>query len=276
MSPTHCKRDTNQCLICTHHRRDHRHLDAPDVKHCTHPTCACDTFVAKPCKRPIMHGRTACELHGGKSLRGLAHPRWNGKDLTKVLPEGMRNDYVAALNDPELLSLRRQIGLTEARIIDLLRRLESHDGQLPVRAAKAWADLKVATNMPDTPAGRMRRRLAFDAVDKAVSTEVTLAEAWKELRQERDLLRKLKDSENDVLLKEQYVISIERALAMTVAMQQIFVKALEQHVISPTERIAVRTTVAAEYPRLVSGRGGPPHGAGAAALELALDPEAGD
>lgn len=214
-----------------------------------------------------MRERTACRLHGGKSLRGVASPSWRGTDLlSAVLPQRLRHRYVASLEDPNLLSLRRQIALTEARIMELAGQLTREDGTTP-RARRTWEAFKSANRAQDPD----RIREALNLLETAMAWEATQAEVWSELRKERELLRKLKDSENDVLLKEHYVISIERALALTAAMQGIFLKGLEQYVSNPTERQAVRRHVAAEYPRLVSGRGGAEDHAGERRVPAVLD-----
>lgn len=40
------------------------------------PLCGAQTRRGTPCRRRRAPGRPRCNLHGGKSLRGIAHPRF--------------------------------------------------------------------------------------------------------------------------------------------------------------------------------------------------------
>jgi hypothetical protein len=85
--------------------------------------CGAKRRNGEPCQKFAIKGSTRCRLHGGKSLKSIAHPSFKTGKHSKFLPQQLRRDYDATLHDPELLSLRDAIALTEARVVDLVQRL---------------------------------------------------------------------------------------------------------------------------------------------------------
>ena len=66
------------------------------------------------------------------------------------MPQRLRDDYNAAAEDSELLSLRQDIALIETGIQDALRRMSSKDpGELWVRARGNYRDLVIALQQQD-------------------------------------------------------------------------------------------------------------------------------
>lgn len=60
-----------------------------------------------------------CRLHGADSLRGAAHPQARHLRYSAYMPRGLAEAAQAALNDPELLSLRTNIAVTDARLAEV-------------------------------------------------------------------------------------------------------------------------------------------------------------
>ncbi len=131
------------------------------------------------CRRSAAPGRSVCDKHGGKSLSGIAHPNWKHGRYSQALPRGLMAKYVQAQEDPRWLSLRDELALTDARILDVLERLgagETSERWLAVIAA--YEELEGARPSKDT--GKMAdalRRLG-DAIragrdDLAGSSDLT-------------------------------------------------------------------------------------------------------
>ena len=74
----------------------------------------------QPCRAKVMLGRTTCYHHGGKSLVGPAVNTYRSGRHSRYLPVRMAAKYQEAEHDPELLSLRDEIALVDARLADLL------------------------------------------------------------------------------------------------------------------------------------------------------------
>ena len=80
------------------------------------------------CKKDAIVGRTKCHIHGGKTPRGAESPHYRGLGFSKHLPTRLQDTYEDAERDPELLKLRKEIALTQTRIVDLLSRLDDDGG----------------------------------------------------------------------------------------------------------------------------------------------------
>ena len=82
-------------------------------------TCDAKTRAGTPCRRaPMPNGR--CSKHGGKSLAGIASPRFTTGRWSAVLPTRLAARYQAAQADPALLAARDEVALVDARIAEVL------------------------------------------------------------------------------------------------------------------------------------------------------------
>ena len=70
-----------------------------------------------------LRGRIRCRLHGGATPQGIASPHYRGKGYSQAVPKHLKDIYEARFNDPELLSLHKEIALCETRIEDLLTQI---------------------------------------------------------------------------------------------------------------------------------------------------------
>lgn len=76
------------------------------------------------CKQPACQGSTKCRYHGGKSLRGAAHPNFkDGSYVKKSMPTQLAAKYEASLNDPDLMNIRWIAALRSAFIQERLEAL---------------------------------------------------------------------------------------------------------------------------------------------------------
>ncbi|MGI8403704.1 MAG: hypothetical protein ACR2OE_02845 [Thermomicrobiales bacterium] len=99
-----------------------------------------------------MRGRNVCLAHGGKTPRGAASPHFKTGRYSRSLPGRLVAAYEEALNDPRLLSLRDDIALTDAMLMETLSQLDD-----------------------DTPATKERR--VFREVRKLIEQRRRLVEA---------------------------------------------------------------------------------------------------
>ncbi len=74
-----------------------------------------------------MKGKTRCHAHGGKSRApGPGHPTYiHGRrsKFTEHLPEHLRAGFEASMSDPDLLSVRVELGLIDTRLMELMSHL---------------------------------------------------------------------------------------------------------------------------------------------------------
>ncbi len=175
------------------------------------------------CGAQAMTGRHVCRHHGGKSLVGPASPQWHDGGRSKYLPKRLLADYQASLNNPDKLALNGEIALLDARLADILKRIDAGEsGQL-------WRDLMAAVR--EYEAAQRARDTAGVAV--AVNTIMDLisrgshdAASWSEVRAVLQERRRLVESERKRLVEAQQVISLDQAMAM----MSVLVDSVRTHV----------------------------------------------
>ena len=90
-----------------------------------------------PCRQSPITGRNRCRLHGGKSPRGIAHPRFqHGMYSRDLVGKAVGQRYEAALKDEKLIQLRDDIAIATGRIGQILERIENGE------SAKSWMELQ--------------------------------------------------------------------------------------------------------------------------------------
>lgn len=141
-------------------------------------------------------GRDGCSRHGGKALKGPAHPNWKGgaskSYLGKHLPHRLAERFEAALADPELLSLRPNLALSATRLGELLDKLSTTESGI------AWKEMRACLvglrttvlNGDKGEAAQMVEHLA-DLVSQAVSEY----QQWDDIREAQEHHRRLADTE---------------------------------------------------------------------------------
>jgi hypothetical protein len=86
----------------------------------------------KLCRAKVIRGRTACQMHGGKSPRGFAHPNTKTGRYSQDLVARAVASYEQGLVDSTNLELGDEVALSTTLIKETL-----HATQLP----KYWAEL---------------------------------------------------------------------------------------------------------------------------------------
>jgi hypothetical protein len=163
------------------------------------------------CKRRVTRGREVCRMHGGKIPRGPALPQFRHGRYSKVLPLQMAAKYRDAAQDPELLSLHSEIALLDARMAELLGRVDTGESEAMWDALQqAWAVFRHARNRRD-----MRQmHLALDKLDVLMDRQHTDHAAWQEIGEAIEQRRKLVESEQRRLIALQAMLSQEQAMTL--------------------------------------------------------------
>jgi len=177
------------------------------------------------CMKYPVAGRERCRLHGGKSLRGLDVLR--GASLSKYrgadLPAQLAERFLAAMDDPQLMSLSQDIGLVSARLAELVGRFPTKEsaeawavvGGLELRLNQAIPKVVAALEAgaaqakpldpdqllddPDEPKPYAALLNELQSIDTELRGAVDLADAergiWRELFEAQEQLRRLNDTE---------------------------------------------------------------------------------
>jgi hypothetical protein len=164
-----------------------------------------------PCERSPVRGRTRCRLHGGKTPVGPACVHFRSGRYSAYVPERLRERYEQAEDDAELLSLRGEIALTDARLVDLLSRMDSGE------SGQRWADLKKAyreLTMAKRAQDDSRIHAALARMDSIIGHAVDDREAWAEIGELIEQRRRLAESEQKRLVTLQQMMTAEQAMAL--------------------------------------------------------------
>lgn len=167
------------------------------------------------CKNAASPGRTTCRFHGGHTPRGIASPQFRHGKYAQDLPVRLLATYQASLADELLLSLKHEIAAVDARVCDLLTRVDSGE------SGHLWQDLRAAR----LTLLAARRANNTDAMNTALNQILQLIDtgyhdsvAWHELSTLFDQRRKLVESERKKLVEDELMITAEKATLLVTAL----------------------------------------------------------
>jgi hypothetical protein len=198
------------------------------------------------CKRHVTPGMEVRRIHGGKTPRGPSAGSFKHGRYSKFIPSRLAAQYRAAQKDPELLSLRQEIGLVDTRINDLLMRVDTGEsGAMWATLKKEWDDFLLVRASGDIP--KMHSAIGrLDAImDRAIRDHL----AWQEIAESIEQRRKLVMSESQRLVALQQVLTVEQALALAGVLVGIVTRHLEDQ--------AVLARIVADVQVLVEPNGPP-------------------
>jgi hypothetical protein len=166
-----------------------------------------------------------CRRHGGKTPSGIASPVFKTGRYSKYLPGRLQARYAEAEGDGELLELRGEIALIDARLADLLHRVDTGE------SGALWAKVRALAR----DYAKAHRRDAEDADEKlndlldAIRGGTDDAMAWAEVQGTVEQRRKLVESERKRLVELQQTITVEQALLLIANISDI----IRRHVDNP-------------------------------------------
>jgi hypothetical protein len=163
------------------------------------------------CRLLAVPGMDVCRFHGGLTPRGPASATFKNGKYSKFLPSRMVARYREAERDPELTSLRSELALVDARLMDLLTRVHSGEsGVVWVALRKAHRTFKVAQRSGDVA----QMRAALDEIGVHIEAAVVDHEAWREIHDLVEARRKLADTESRRLATLKQMLTQEQALLL--------------------------------------------------------------
>lgn len=170
-----------------------------------------------PCRNSPLVGRTRCKFHGGMNPTGIAAPNYKDGRYSPYVPKKLLDVYVDSLYDPHKLELNSEISLVEARLSELLQRVDRSVAYNQVEAlrreykvlkeALARGDLKGAT-------------FASDAYGTLLDEQYSDYAAWQEIINLVDQRRRLVESERKRLVEANLVVTSEEALRIVTGLLQ--------------------------------------------------------
>jgi hypothetical protein len=195
------------------------------------------------CRRFCAPGWDVCYYHGQNSPRGVVNANWRGGKYSKVLPAGLTEDFRRLANDPELLSLREELGLVDLRLIELVEGLKSKN------VPATWQHLKdMATNVrlgidsrpplitDDQKLARIKTlEMQLNGILMQIDKGATDSEAWTDLFAAMQMRTKLVEAERRRVVDAHRVLTAEEVRNMMVFLADT----IRLHVSNDRERRAV-------------------------------------
>lgn len=183
----------------------------------------------------MANGR--CRLHGGKSPAGIASGQFKHGIYSKYVPKGMLNLYEEFRTNPDLLSLRENVALVDARIVQMLQALDQQGdlGAIWLELQQLFETLMRATQKQDLGGGKA----AFEALGDIIENGADQFRAWSQISEMMEQRRKLVETERRRLVDMQQMITSEQAMMLVAAL----VNAVRTHVHEPTVLAAIQSDI---------------------------------
>jgi len=157
-----------------------------------------------------------CKIHGGGSLTGHNHPAFENGFFSDVVPSNLAPDYLRALTDPRLMSLKDDTALLQARVSQLLQRIGSGDSM----SVKGWAmavkhlrAYRVAERVSDNEG----QAIAMAKLEQVIKAGHSDSQAWVDIGHIQEQKRKNILTEHKINLDMGQMITTEQALALMAA-----------------------------------------------------------
>lgn len=222
-----CARRLKSCRQCQRRfSKDERHL-----WRC--PACGQD----RHCLHDPANGLRGqpCHLHGGRSLKGAAHPSFKGKGFSKYLPAGLSAKFEEAQADPNLLRLRDEAALLRLRQTELAARIGGEEsGAAWAALSDAWDRFEAASQGKDPAA----MQAALAEIGQVIRRGAGRDAAWNELVRFAHDRAAIVRGEADIAHKMSQVLTMDQANALAMAMGRAVAEEVKDRVI--LSRIAVK------------------------------------
>ena len=179
-----------------------------------------------------MTGKAVCYHHGGKSPGGMAQPAYKHGRYSKYLPARLMERFQQASDDPDILALRDDIALVDARLADLLGRVDSGEsGEAWSQASAAFRALQGGMAKGDTPA----MLAAINDLDSVIRRGLGDYAAWREVGILLDQRERLVRSERRRLVEMQQTMTVEQAMLLMGALAAL----VDEHVADRAAKAAI-------------------------------------
>jgi len=148
------------------------------------------------CRALAMRGSARCMKHGGKSPKGFASATFKHGLRSKYMPQGLGRRFSAAMSDPELLRLEKDVGLVEARLLELIERVDkSGAAQLWANVQGAFAVFQEALHGGDKATVSVALNELGDRINRGAADWQTWGEIMQVIEQRRKLIDSIRKHE---------------------------------------------------------------------------------
>lgn len=175
---------------------------------------------------PMANGSGRCPKHGGRALRGAESGTFVHGRYSRHVPVRLLERLETARQDPELLSLRAEIELTDARVAELLERVQSGESAMAWKhVARHWKDFRRFKAAGNTA----RQDEALEELSDALERGLRDQHAWDEIGGHLDRRQRLVEAQQKHLERTQATLTVEEAMGLLGTVLDV----LRRHVIDP-------------------------------------------
>ena len=204
------------------------------------PMCQAKYKNGKPCVHKARQGSPFCGSHQNTirkqaQLEELTVSVATGRH--EALPGRLAQVYNFSLEDSDQLNLSYEMALADARVNDLLRRVDSGE------SGKLWKDVKDAFKAYKRALKRQNEpeelQAAFDLLNDLITKGYTDTVAWEEMMTHVEQRRKLADTDRRRLTEMNNIVSQEDGLALITRLYE----AVMINVTDPDVRAAIAVSM---------------------------------
>ncbi len=171
---------------------------------------------------PIRDGNGRCRLHGGYSLVGAAKKDKTDLSHSQYAPSTLAAKMEESAHDPELVSLRSEIALTDARVKELLERITPEESAHHWKMAKKFMSkfrrseslLAQAQTKADKSRYASQYREALKDLEDIIKTGEGDYRVWDDISRTLGEKRRLIESETKRTVMIGSMLSQKQALDM--------------------------------------------------------------
>lgn len=142
---------------------------------------------------------------------GFGHPRTKTGRYSKYLPTRLAARYEEAQADKKLLDLREEVALIDARLADLLNRVDTGESGASWKQAKSALEKFRAALLKDDP---VERKVTFDSLKGTIEGGMADYEAWGEIHKLVEQRRKLVESERRHMEQMGQMVAVSQVMLL--------------------------------------------------------------
>lgn len=175
------------------------------------PKCGAQTRQGGPCQQPAVSGGSRCRMHGGRSLKGVAHPNYKHGRYSDYMPEKLLHGYRRQLSDRNLLHQRDEIAAVDAMLFEALEKMSDDDSPgVWVKLRRLWREAVEASDGGDARAAATK----MSVIDELIRRGADYFDQREDVLYLIERRRRLVDSQSRREVQERLMISYEDAAAM--------------------------------------------------------------
>ncbi len=189
------------------------------------PRCGAKTkHGVGTCQNIPIKGRIRCRFHGGTNTGriGIASSRFKTGKTSKYLPDRLISQFKNSKVDQNLLELRYEVALVDARIVELTSELDKKGNVVHFKDIKrSVKKLKREVAKGADPNALI---LVLDSIEDSLNAEVKNSAVWKDIGEQIDRRLRLTESERKRLIDGHHMISVERMMMLVANILKIILE----------------------------------------------------